>query len=91
MFITSHDRQRMKRIEIKRLECYLRATRWTLEEQQNDWRRRIWERLGYTVDVPGWAGFTDYDRRIADVLATLARVEDRYPDAILDSLLEDEA
>ena len=89
MFITNGDSQRLKRVEINRLEGHLRATGWTLDEQQDDWRRRCWTRLGFAVDVPAWGGFTDYERRIADVLATLARVEDRYPNAVLDDLLEE--
>jgi len=90
MFITRNDLQRIKRVEINRLENHLRAAGWTLDELQNDWRRRAWNRLGFSVDVPAWGGFIDYHRRIADVVATLTHVEDRYPDDILDDLLREE-
>ena len=89
MFITKRDWHRMDRVEIKNLERYLRATGWMSDESGDDQRRRRWERYGFSVDTPAWTGFTDYARRIGDVVQTLARVEDRYPDAVLDDLLED--
>jgi len=87
MFFTKHDCNRMDHVEIAKLERYLRETGWTSDESGDDRRRRLWERYGFSIETPAWTGFTDYARRIGDVVQTLARVEDRYPDVILDDLL----
>ena len=87
MFITSQDYERMDRVEIKHLEHYLRATGWTSDYPDVGQRSRTWEKLGFVIETPAWTGFSDFGRRIADVVQTLARVEDRYPDDILDDLL----
>ena len=86
MFYTGRDRQRMSFLKINLLERYLRATGWTPDEPADGKRHRSWEKLGFFIETPTWEGFADYGRRIGDVVQTLAHVEDRYPDAILDDL-----
>ena len=91
MFLTAQDRRRLNHVEIDRLERCLHAAGWTPDETTGDWKQRHWERPGHVVAVPQWTGFADYRQRIADVVETLARVEGRYPDAILDELLWEES
>jgi len=90
MFFTSRDRQRLKYVTLERLVAHLRATGWELDKQHSDSRRRIWEMDINEVVVPARPDFGDHVRRIADAVETLARVEDRYPAAVLDELLREE-
>lgn len=89
MFFTFRDFQRVGHVQIGRLEQYLRVEGWTLDEEHSDERRRLWDKDGVTVTVPARPGFADHARRITDVVETLARFEDLYPDAILDDLLRE--
>ena len=89
MFFSKRDCNRMDHVEIHQLERYLRATGWTSDDPDDGLRRRTWEKLGFSIEAPTWAGFADYGRRVADVVQTLARVEDRYPGAVLDDLMEE--
>ena len=87
MFFTFRDFQRVRHVEIERLERHLRAEGWTLDAAHSDERCRLWEKDGSVMLVPARRDFSDYTRRITDVVEALARVEDRYPDAVLDDLL----
>jgi hypothetical protein len=89
MYFTTRDKQRLKSISLARLVDHLRAAGWQLDKVYSDERRRIWEKNEHEVVVPAHANFADHLRRIADVVTTLAHVEDKYPDAILDDLLRE--
>ena len=90
MFFTTRDRQRLKSVALARLVGHLRAAGWEPDTQHSDSRRRIWEMDINEVVVPARPDFADHVRRIADAVETLARVEDRYPAAVLDDLLLEE-
>ena len=90
MYFTTRDKQRLNSISLARLVGHLRAAGWQLDSLYSDDRRRIWEKDGHEVVVPARRNFTDHARRMADAVETLARTEDRYPEAIIDDLLSED-
>jgi len=71
------------------LQEYLRSRGWKLQEDLSQSHGIVsYERDGISIDVPQRTDFADYPRRIAELLALVAELEERSPLALVEDLIQ---
>ena len=70
------DRKVFESLKLPELVAYLRSEGWVLTGYMGD-TATVWKRLDQHVLLPQEASFADYSRRVAEILDTLAEVENR--------------
>jgi len=80
------DTEKFKYIDPRQVEAYLVAHRWQQQQRQGD-KASIWTLEGFEILLPLKREITDFSRRMAEVVETLALAETRPLESIWGDLI----